>query len=324
MDYRNQFYVYLYRDPKDDRVIYVGKGQQNRAWTHLRRETNSHLHRLIKKRLEEGFKIEPEILVYGSEEYAHQVEITLIAQYGREDLNTGTLFNLTDGGEGATGAKRSEETVQRLKESHKDRDYSKVFSQEVRERMSKAHLGHTHTEETRGKIINALTGRAVSEETRNKISQAQKGREKTPEELQKIKEGISKMSPEAKSKWRQRVSDSKKGQVVSEATRKKLSQIHTGQKRSIIARKHMSEAAKGRQPWDTSLAKSSGTRTYWKYADKAYELWKHHGYGDSKIKKFFDIQSSSRVPWKTMVEKFKDGWIPSNDPEWVKFSETSD
>ena len=35
---------------------------------------------------------------------AFELEIKLIAKYGRRDLKTGTLCNLTDGGEGAAGS----------------------------------------------------------------------------------------------------------------------------------------------------------------------------------------------------------------------------
>ena len=45
-----------------------------------------------------------------SEGDAFEAERFLISYYGRVDLGTGSLRNLTDGGDGASGAIRSEET----------------------------------------------------------------------------------------------------------------------------------------------------------------------------------------------------------------------
>lgn len=99
------YYVYVYRDPrpeKFDMPIYVGMGKDNRAWDHLKRSTNKHLHNLIKKLHREGFDPQPEIVINGlTKKQAFQREVELIALYGRRDLGTGTLFNLTAGGEGS-------------------------------------------------------------------------------------------------------------------------------------------------------------------------------------------------------------------------------
>jgi hypothetical protein len=53
------YYVYIYRDI-DGTVIYVGKGKEGRAWLHFKSKT--HLGNLLRKRLRDGFKIEPEFL----------------------------------------------------------------------------------------------------------------------------------------------------------------------------------------------------------------------------------------------------------------------
>lgn len=99
------YYVYVYRDPrpeKFDMPIYVGMGKDNRAWDHLKKSTNRHLNHLIKKLQREGFNPQPEIVAKGlTKEQAFEQEIKLIALYGRRDLGTGTLLNLTAGGEGS-------------------------------------------------------------------------------------------------------------------------------------------------------------------------------------------------------------------------------
>jgi hypothetical protein len=94
------FYTYLYRDI-DRTPIYVGKGKGNRAYVHFNGDT--HLSNLLRKRLKDGYKIEPEINYHINEEWAFAIEMCLIQSYGRADLKTGTLFNLTNGGEGPSG-----------------------------------------------------------------------------------------------------------------------------------------------------------------------------------------------------------------------------
>jgi hypothetical protein len=107
------FYVYVYRDPrplKKDQPVYVGKGTGDRDLSHWSRGSHnkpfqdfiSHLkQRGLVAVCERVFETEVE-----AEAFAKEIE--LIALYGRRNTGTGTLFNLTDGGEGASGAIRSE------------------------------------------------------------------------------------------------------------------------------------------------------------------------------------------------------------------------
>ena len=109
------FYVYTYRDPrpsKNNQIIYVGKGQGQRAWKHW--ESKVHNNRgfgaLLAKLRQDGLK--PVITLtkeFVEEADAFVEEMRLIAEVGRRDLNKGSLFNLTDGGEGLSGALRTPE-----------------------------------------------------------------------------------------------------------------------------------------------------------------------------------------------------------------------
>jgi hypothetical protein len=106
------FYVYVYRDPrplKKDQPVYVGKGTGDRDISHWSKGSHnkpfqdfiSHLkQRGLVALCERVFETEIE-----AEAFAKEIE--LIALYGRRNTGTGTLFNLTDGGEGASGAIRS-------------------------------------------------------------------------------------------------------------------------------------------------------------------------------------------------------------------------
>jgi hypothetical protein len=102
----DKVYVYLYRDPKNNVPVYVGKGTAYRAWSHLGRTHNPRLRNLINKRTKEGFDILPEFLGFfevDENESAFNLERDTIAKYGRTDNKTGSLFNGTDGGEGGMG-----------------------------------------------------------------------------------------------------------------------------------------------------------------------------------------------------------------------------
>jgi hypothetical protein len=79
-----EFYTYLWLR-EDGTPYYVGKGRGRRAF----RKGSPSIDRVL-------------IQAFPSEEDALAAEIFLIAYYGRKDLGTGILRNLTDGGDGVT------------------------------------------------------------------------------------------------------------------------------------------------------------------------------------------------------------------------------
>lgn len=93
--------TYIFRDPKTSKIRYVGKGYLHRPNEHLRDCSDTRLSRMLKKRIREGFEICPIVIPASSDADAIEMEMLLIAMIGREDLNLGPLFNLTDGGDGA-------------------------------------------------------------------------------------------------------------------------------------------------------------------------------------------------------------------------------
>jgi hypothetical protein len=94
------FTTYIYYDPKSNVPRYVGEGTSERPYVHLKKSSNRRLNNLIKKRRLEGFKMQPRVIEAASKADAQEMEMLLIEMLGREDLHTGTLFNLTAGGEG--------------------------------------------------------------------------------------------------------------------------------------------------------------------------------------------------------------------------------
>jgi hypothetical protein len=107
------YYCYIFRDPKTKIPRYVGKGINDRVWTHIDYPSNTRTDRMLAKRHREGYACVPEIIYCKNEGQAFSLEMWFIWKYGRDDQDRGTLFNLTDGGDGLTGI--SEET--RLKMS---------------------------------------------------------------------------------------------------------------------------------------------------------------------------------------------------------------
>lgn len=190
----NIFYTYLYRDINSI-PIYVGKGKGKRAWVH--RGSKTHLGNYIRK-----YNVEPEFIVKNvDEELAFFVEEEAIAKYGRKDLGTGTLFNRTNGGEGAAGYVFTDEDKKRVKNGLKDR----VFTEQHRKNLSlsakgnKNSKGNIRTSEHTAKLVESRKGFKHSEETkqklrnmsielRKKLSEARKGKSMSEETKAKMRE----------------------------------------------------------------------------------------------------------------------------------------
>jgi hypothetical protein len=88
----NNYYVYQYIR-EDGTPYYIGKGRNRRAWEPHRRANGSDMRPKDKGRIQ----ILKENL---SEQDAWDLEDELILKYGRQDLGTGILANLSNGGRG--------------------------------------------------------------------------------------------------------------------------------------------------------------------------------------------------------------------------------
>jgi len=109
------FYTYVYKDPrptKNQQVVYVGKGTGRRMYVHWEKRVHKNPGFGAFLALLRKLNLTPIIeLVSEFEDEADALfdEMRLIALYGRRDLHKGPLFNLTDGGEGFSGAVRTPE-----------------------------------------------------------------------------------------------------------------------------------------------------------------------------------------------------------------------
>ena len=221
------YYTYAYLR-EDKTPYYIGKGKGDRINSKQRN---------IKKPKDKSRIIFLKQNLTEREAFKH--EIYMIDVFGRIDLGTGILRNMSNGGEGPSGAIRSEETKIKMSEAKKN------ISEETRKKMSESGKGHIVSEETRRKLSeagkgenNPNYGKTASEETRKKISESGKGRIFSEES-------------------RRKMSESGKGHIVSEETRRKLSEANIGQNNpnygktlSEETRRKLSEAQKGKKWWN--------------------------------------------------------------------------
>lgn len=168
-------YEHLRNDTNE--VFYVGIGkEEGRAY--IKDGRNPHWKNIVNK---VGYTVN---IIHKDIEHeeAKKIEMLLIEKYGRKNLGTGNLVNLTDGGEGGSGIVVSEETRQKMSEALKGR----TFSEETKQKMSEAQKGDKHhmfgktrSEESKQKTSEAMKGRTHRKESKQKISEAMKG-EKNP------------------------------------------------------------------------------------------------------------------------------------------------
>lgn len=160
----SKFYVYGHYTQDTDVLFYIGKGSGRRS--EAKDNRSRFWHNIVKKH---GFTSRV-LAKFDTEAEALRYEIEAIGFFGRRDLGVGPLINMTDGGEGITGAKlvRSAEYLEKQSARQKGR----IFSPETRAKMSAA--AKNRTAETRKKLSVARRKRVITEETKQRLSEASK------------------------------------------------------------------------------------------------------------------------------------------------------
>lgn len=249
--------VYLAKNKINGRC-YIGKTINTlnyRKRKHIEAAKNNngyYFHRAIRKYGENNF--EWMILLFSEDnKILCEIEQGEIKKYNSKMPNG---YNLTDGGEGTTGFKCSDETLAKLSLNSHNR--GKKLSDEVKNKISQSKKGHPnighrkhffHSEETKERISASLKGKShpgnkgfhPTEETKRKISAALKGRKgnigyrPTKETCQKISEALkgktrTKEFCQKMSNARKGVPHPNKSHNHSIETRKKISLARTGKK----------------------------------------------------------------------------------------------
>lgn len=171
-----RFYVYAYLR-EDGTPYYIGKGTGRRAYN---KQHNMHLPVDRSNRIQ---IIERDML----EGEALALERALIIKYGRIDIGTGILRNLTDGGEGPSGMVRSPETRAKISRGNMGKPKSPSHCANI----SKGNKGKPKSPEHAAKCRLAAIGRKLSEEHKRKMSAALLGKEVSSETRAKISHALS-------------------------------------------------------------------------------------------------------------------------------------
>jgi hypothetical protein len=122
-----EYYTYAYL--RENRTpYYIGKGKGNRVYQKNRKSINPPKDKsriiFLKRNL--------------TEKEAFKHEVYMISVFGRKDLGTGILYNLTNGGEGTSGANNS---------GKRNGFYQKSHTEETKLKISKAKIGTKFPEE---------------------------------------------------------------------------------------------------------------------------------------------------------------------------------
>lgn len=177
----DNFYVYQHRKKDTKEIFYVGKGKNFRYLEESNR--NNYWQNVVNKH---GFFSE---VLYDKldEEFALLLEQELIDKYKKLNIK---LCNLTNGGEGVSGLKHTEEVKKIISAQSKGRKHS----QETKEKIGNYWKGKKRklfSEEHRKKISiqrQKQIMKPVSEETKKLISSKNTGKKRTSEQIKKISE----------------------------------------------------------------------------------------------------------------------------------------
>ena len=189
--------AYVYRHIREDKnePFYIGIGSDNGFYRAKATSKRSSIWQKVASKTPYRIEIMLCDLTYDE---ARQKEKEFIALYGRKNTNTGTLVNLTDGGEGNIGFVPTSDSIIKMKEASARRiltpelrakfatNKNKIQSQETKDKIAKAHIGIKPNEATRKKLSDFHKTKTLSEEHKKSISDAMKGRKYSDETIKRM------------------------------------------------------------------------------------------------------------------------------------------
>ena len=183
--------TYVYRHIRLDKnePFYIGIGTDNnykRAYS--KNSRNIFWERVVKKT-----NYDVEIIMDNlTKDKAKQKEIELISLYGKKINNTGTLVNISDGGESGSGYKHTQEAKKNIGAANKLIDYSKfdksyMQTKEYKDKVSKNNTGRIMPKSMREKTSLRMKGQVFSVEHKEKLKIAITGIKRSDETKEKMK-----------------------------------------------------------------------------------------------------------------------------------------
>lgn len=208
-------YIYKHIRKDTNEIFYIGIGKLKRR-LHSTKNRNAHWKHIVDKC---GF-ISEIIEDNLSWEEACEKEKLLIKQYGRIDLGTGVLVNMTEGGEGFVS---NHSDISKIKMSiAKSGKKRQPHSTKTKEKIASALTGIIRSQKSKEKNKISHIGKKASENTREKMKESKLGIKHSDSTIQKMKKPKSKEHAKNISKGRM-------GIIFSKEHKDNLSKSHIGQ-----------------------------------------------------------------------------------------------
>ena len=221
MNEQSKHLVYGLIDPRTNELRYIGKSSRGLKRPKLHRQPKYRIgkthRRMWLMSMWEDNETVPSVLVLKecqSESEALEQEVILIAFFKQTGID---LTNGTDGGDGISGHKMTEDTRAKMSKSKLGVKFSpehcsnmgkaklgKKHTVEAREHMRIAHLGQKPSPKAIEKSLQAHLGSKMSPEAKEKMRKAKigntwnRGRKQSPEAIEKMRKGRTgmKFSPQ--------------------------------------------------------------------------------------------------------------------------------
>jgi hypothetical protein len=175
LDKNEPFYIGIGTDSKYQRAY--SKQSRNIFWNRVVSKTDYEVEILLDNLTKDEAKIK---------------EIEFIALYGKKIDKTGILTNISDGGDGNSGCKHTEEAKLKIGLSNKFKDYSKfdrsyMQTKEYKDKVSKINKGRKMPDSMREKTSERMKNRIVSAKEKDRLRTLMLGKKMSDETKEKMK-----------------------------------------------------------------------------------------------------------------------------------------